>query len=412
MTVSSMKRYIALDLGTTTLAGRLFSDSGEVLSECQVANPQREEGADILMRLQRAHDDGGERLQSLLVDALRSLIAELLAHAGCNADCIVSIAAAGNPGMSCLLQNLPVSSLLFPPHKPPYKELLRIPVSELDLGITPPLQLFPLPAGFVGGDMVACLVGLKNVQIGTLLIDVGTNAELALWDGERWWVTSAAAGPAFEGGNIASGMIMADGAVTDVRLINDRLQLTVAGNGRPRGLCGSGLAALVAAALQGGLIDTTGRILSVDEVETNLDRYLVEQDGGWAIRFHRDAHGELLLTQDDLRNFQLAKGAVRAGTQVLLERGGFAPEGVSQVVITGALGTALPAEILKMVALLPEPMLDKTSFIANGVLAGLQEYLIAKDGQQHLADLRNVIQPFPLSGTPAFERLFLAALEF
>ena len=95
-----------------------------------------------------------------------------------------------------------------------------------------------------------------------LLIDLGTNAELALWDGSRWWVTSAAAGPAFEAGNIAAGMVMGDGAVTDVRLPGDRLLLTVAGGGEARGLCGSGLAALVAAARQGGLIDATGRIRS------------------------------------------------------------------------------------------------------------------------------------------------------
>lgn len=412
MNVTLMKRLIVLDLGTTTLAGRVLSASGEILAEKQVANPQREEGADILVRLQKAHADGGERLQVLLVDALRLLITELLNDACCPAESVVSIAAAGNPGMSCLLQNLPVHSLLFPPHKPPYKELVRIPASELGFDVPSPLEVFPLAAGFVGGDMVACLVGLKDVPVGTLLLDLGTNAELALWDGDRWWVTSAAAGPAFEGGNIGSGMIMADGAVIDVRLVDDRLQLTVAGKGTPRGLCGSGLAALVAAARQGGLIDMTGRILAADEVETNLGRYLVEQEGAWSIRFHRDAGGELLLTQDDVRNFQLAKGAVRAGIDVLLEKGGFTLKGVAQVLITGALGTALPVEVLKNVALLPEAMLDKTSFIANGVLAGLQAYLTATDGQQRLADLMNTIQPFPLSGTPAFEKHFLEVLEF
>jgi len=108
----------------------------------------------------------------------------------------------------------------------------------------------------------------------------------------------------------------------------------------------------------------------------------------------------------------LAKGAVRAGIDVLLGKGGFTPKGVSQVLVTGALGTALPVEILKRVALLPEAMLDKSSFIANGVLAGLQVYLSAADGQQRLTELTNKIQPFPLSGTPTFERLFLAALEF
>jgi len=418
MNSSSAKRHIALDLGTTTLAGRLLASTGEVLVEKQIANPQRTEGADILVRLQQAHDGAGNKLQSLLVDGLRSLIAELLDSSDCAAKDIGSVVAAGNPGMSCLLQNLPVASLLFPPHKPPYTELCHAPANEIDLGLSVPLEIFPLISGFVGGDLVACLLALEDVspgedvQPGTLLIDIGTNAELALWDGSRWWVTSAAAGPAFEGGNIGAGMVMADGAVTNMTLLDDRLQITVAGGGQPRGLCGSGLAALVAVARQGGLVDVTGRILSPDEVETNLGRYLVEQDDSWSICFHRNAAGELLLTQADLRNFQLAKGAVQAGTQVLLERCGFAPQEVPQALVTGALGMALPIEVLKRVALLPEPMLDKTSFIANGVLAGLQAYLKATDGQRQLADLTSKIQPFPLSGTPAFERFFLPALEF
>jgi len=376
------------------------------------ANPQSVLGADILLRLQQAHAGEGKRLQALLVEGLRRLVRQLLGAAGCEPGDIVSAAAAGNPGISCLLRNLPAAALLFPPHKPPYRELVLIPVNEIDFGLPVPLQLFPLGSGFVGGDLVACLLGLGTAPPGTLMIDIGTNAELALWDGLRWWVTSVAAGPAFEGGNIGAGMILADGAVTDVQLDGDRLQLTVAGKGEARGLCGSGLAALVAAARKGGLIDVTGRILSADEVETNLGRYLVRQEGSWAIRFFRNAGCELLLTQAELRNFQLAKGAVRTGVQVLLERSGFNAEHVPQVLVTGALGMALPVATLKRVALLPEPMLDKTSLVANGVLAGLQTYLNAIDGQHHLAALMASMQPFPLSGTPAFENHFLAALEF
>jgi uncharacterized 2Fe-2S/4Fe-4S cluster protein (DUF4445 family) len=411
MNPTPIQRHIAVDLGTTTLAGRLFSSSGEVVAEAQLVNPQRSLGADILLRLQQAHAGEGEALQTQLIEGLRTLIKKLLVSAGCCADDIVSVAAAGNPGMSSLLRNLPVTSLLFPPHKPPYHDLVHLLADEVDLGLPLSLSLFPPVSGFVGGDLVACLLALDDVALGTLLIDIGTNAELALWDGCRWWVTSAAAGPAFEGGNIGAGMIKADGAVVDVRLVGDRLQLVVAGGGEARGLCGSGLAALIAAARRGGLIDITGRILSVDEVETNLGHYLIEQGGSWAICFQRSVAGELLLTQADLRSFQLAKGAVHAGVKVLLERCGFSPENVPQVLVTGALGTALSTDILKMVALLPEPMLDKTSFVANGVLAGLQSYLIDADGQQRLAALMARIQSFPLSGTPAFERHFLAALE-
>jgi len=118
------------------------------------------------------------------------------------------------------------------------------------------------------------------------------------------------------------------------------------------------------------------------------------------------------LTQEDVRNFQLAKGAVRAGVEVLLERGGVTAEEVARVLVTGALGSALPVEVLKRVALLPEPMLDKTSFIANGVLTGLRAYLFSADGGRHLTALMSRLKPFPMSGSPVFEKRFLSALEF
>ncbi len=404
--------FISLDLGTTTLSGAMIDATGRVLATAMALNPQLELGVDILARLNAALNGQGERLQALLVNELRRLVSLLLDESGRSPEDVIGIAAAGNPGISCLLRNLPVDPLLFPPHKPPFRDLVRISPDEIDIGLSRHMELLPLVSGFVGGDLIACLLAMGDQKPGTLLIDLGTNAELALWDGRRWLVTSAAAGPAFEGGNISSGMIHSERAVTDVHLVGDRLELTVAGGGQPRGLCGSGLVALIAAARQGGLIDETGRILSPDEVETNLSRYLVEKDGAMAICFSRTVAGELLLTQVDLRGLQLAKGAVHAGASVLLEQTGIPAGDIEQVFLTGALGTSLSVDTLKMVALLPEPMLDKTSFMANGVLAGLQAHLMGNERQKRLDRLVAKIQPFPLSGTPAFEKHFLTALNF
>ncbi len=412
MTIAESRFKLALDLGTTTLAGSLVNVAGEVVATSSMANPQQELGADILLRLQQAHEGYGLRLQTLLLEGVRALIAQLTSQADCRSNQILSAAAAGNPGVCCLLQNLPVASLLFPPHKPPYRQLRSLPAVEIDAGLRVPLEVFPLVSGFVGGDLVACLLSCGEVPPGTLLVDIGTNGELACWDGDRWWASSAAAGPAFEGGNIGTGMVLKPGAVTNVTLDGDRFELTVAGKVPPRGLCGSGLAALVAVARDGGLIDATGRICSPGEVPNNLARYLVECERGMAICFYRDACTELCLTQQDLRNFQLAKGALKAGVEVLLERAGFAPQEVPRVLVTGALGTALPLAVLKRVALLPEPMIDKTLFVSNGVLAGLQYYLMAANGRSELDHLLSRIQPLPLSGTPAFETRFLAALNF
>jgi uncharacterized 2Fe-2S/4Fe-4S cluster protein (DUF4445 family) len=314
--------------------------------------------------------------------------------------------------MSCLLCNAPVESLLFPPHKPVLKGLVNLHTNEIDLGLNCPLTVFPQVSGFVGGDLVACLLGLGDVAPGSLLVDLGTNAEIALWDGSRWRVTSAAAGPAFEGGNIRTGMIHTMGAVNNVYLDGDRLRLQVCGDVQPQGLCGSGLLSLVAAALQGQLIDATGMICSRDMVDTNLSFYLVENKGSRAIRYYRDAEMELMLTQDDVRNLQLAKGAVRAGIAVLLEKSGISPEQVPHVYLTGALGTNASKTALKRVALLPEPMVDKTSFIPNGVLKGLQVYLASSCKEKKLKRLIESMQPFPLSGTPAFENYYLKSLNF
>jgi len=404
--------FIAIDLGTTTLSGSLVDSSGTILAAAKVRNPQQRLGVDILTRLNAALNGQGKKLQDLLVEQLHRLVAGLLDDADCLGENVGGIAVAGNPGMSCLLRNAPVDALLFPPHKPPFKTLLRIPPAEIDIGLYGQMDLLPPVSGFVGGDLVACLLAIADQKPGTLMVDLGTNAELALWDGRRWLVASVAAGPAFEEGNISSGMLHAPGAVTDVCLEGDRLVLTVAGGGQPRGLCGSGLAALVAAARRGGLIDASGRILPADQVETNLRSYLAGQNGAMAIRFYRDAEGELLLTQQDLRSLQLAKAAVHAGARVLCEKTGIPAADVQRVWLTGALGTSLGLDALKRVALLPEPMLDKTSFMADGVLAGLQAYLIENDRHKRLDELVATLQPLPLSGTPAFEKHFLECLGF
>ncbi len=422
--------FLTIDLGTTTLAGRVVAADGALLAEARASNPQRALGTDILTRLQRAQEGAGEELQGLLVDGVRGLVRDLLTKAGCSPATVKAVAAAGNPGISHLLCRLPVASLLFPPHRCALQQLTVLTPAELDLGLPVPLQLFPAVTGFIGGDLVAVLFGSRLTNHGfpphsspltpheighqgpALVLDLGTNAELALWTGSHWRVTSAAAGPAFEAGNIACGMPLAPGAVTDVQRSGDRLELVVAGGGRPAGLCGSGLLALLAVARRGGLIDVGGRIVAPDEVDTNLARYLVPDGAGWSLAFHRDARGELRLTQEDVRQFQLAKGAVRAGVEVLLGRSGLAPAEIVAVMLTGAFGAALPKAALEGVAMLPEGMIDKLFPVANGVLDGLADYLRDPHGPERLATLLDTVKPLPLSGTPAFERRFLAALDF
>jgi uncharacterized 2Fe-2S/4Fe-4S cluster protein (DUF4445 family) len=416
---------LALDLGTTTLAGRLLAAGGAILAEASLANPQRLLGADILRRLEASLAGEGARLQRLLVDGIEALLTELLRQSGRERGEITAAAAAGNTAISHLLCQLPVESILFPPHRPRERHGDYVDPAALGLDLPVPLYLFPAVSGYVGGDTVAFLYGLEGFcpshltppalpslpLAPRLYIDLGTNAEIALFDGQNWRVTSAAAGPAFEGGNVACGMAAQPGAVCGVRSDGEKLHLTVLGGGPPRGICGSGLLAAVAAALEGGLIDTGGRIVAPGEVPTNLSRHIVETPAGRALRLYRDASGELLLSQDDIRQFQLAKGAVHAAVLCLLERSGLAPDALAEVVISGALGFAIDPKALKKVALLPSPMVEKAHFLPSGALAGVGRFLHEQDAA-NLRRFAGQLKPFPLSGTPRFEELFLRSLIF
>lgn len=403
---------LALDLGTTTLAGRLLDGRGRVHAEARANNPQSAFGADIIQRLEQALKGEGPKLQSLLLDGLKTLLTELLRQADCNAAAIVAAAAAGNPGICHLLRGLSVEPILFPPHRPRERGAVLLDAAALELGLEVPIYLFPLVSGYVGGDLVAFLYAEQPVAPCSFFLDIGTNGEMALYAEGRWWVTSVAAGPAFEGGGLACGMPAGPGAIVDVQLAGDDLRFTVLGNGSPRGLCGSGLAAVVAAAREGGLLDRHGTLVDPLAVPGNLARHIVEIGGGRALRLYRDAAVDLLLTQEDIRRFQLAKAAVRAGAVCLLARAEVPPECIEQVIVTGAFGFSLPATVLKRVAMLPEIMVDRVRFAEAGVLAGCSRRLLDKEAGAQVAALAERLQAYPLSGTPAFERAFLNAMEF
>jgi uncharacterized 2Fe-2S/4Fe-4S cluster protein (DUF4445 family) len=410
--LSNQTVFLALDLGTTTLAGRLIDRRGQVLAEGRRLNPQIERGADIISRLECVLQGEGPRLQALLTGGLNDLIGDLLQQAGADPQAIGAAAAAGNSGICHLLRQLPVESILFPPHRPVERSGLFLDPAELGLRLPAPLYLFPLVTGYVGGDLVAFLFSQEPHPDNSFYLDAGTNGEMALLAGGRWWTTSVAAGPAFEGGGIACGMLAQKGAVAGVALEGEGLRLDVLGGGPPRGLCGSGLVEAVAAALEGGLIDARGTIVDPLEVETNLARHVVETPGGRCLRLYRDALVDLLITQQDIRAFQLAKGAVRAGSECLLERAGLTADAIGQVVMTGAFGFSLTPRVLKRVAMLPENMVDKVRFTEAGVLAGCCRLLLDPEGPERARQLADAMRPHPLSGTPSFEKAFLRALDF
>ena len=401
---------LALDLGTTTLAGRILDGQGQVLAEGKVENPQRALGADIVRRLEAALAGEGERLQALLADGISALLDELLRSAGAGRASIGAAAAAANPGVTALLGGDDVRPILFPPHRPRNRSLRPLDLPALQLPV--PLTLFPLLSGYVGGDLIACLYGLAAVANRTLVIDLGTNGEMAIGGADGWLATSVPAGPAFEGGEISCGQLATCGAISNVTRVGDRLQLEVLGGGAPTGLAGSGLFAVIAVGIDSGLIDRSGRIVTPAEIDSNLSRYLRPDGRAQALCLYRDAGREIVVTQSDVRAFQLAKGAVRAGIDALLARVGIPVVAVEQVMVTGAFGLSLDRQSLKSVAILPAVVVEKALFIPGGALAGVQRFLLQREGPAELQALTEKMRSYPLSGTPAFERAFLTALDF
>ena len=401
---------LALDLGTTTLAGRLLDTQGQALAEGRVANPQQVLGSDIIRRLEAVLAGNGERLQGLLLDGITVLLDDLLRATGAGRAQIAAAAVAANPGVTALLCGDDVHPLLFQPHRPKNLALRSLDLPPLRLPI--PLTVFPLLSGYVGGDLVACLYGLAPVAGRTLCVDLGTNGEIAIGDAEGWLATSVPAGPAFEGGEISCGQLAVAGAISNVVRSGDRLQFEVIGGGAPTGLAGSGLFALIAVAVENGLIDHSGRILAPAEVESTLAHYLHSDGSTYALCLYRDATRKIIITQADIRAFQLAKGAVRAGIEALLARAEVAAARVEQVIVTGAFGLSLDRQRLKSVAILPAVMVEKAVFIPGGALAGVQRFLLQGEGRAELQTLMEKMRGYPLSGTPAFERAFLAALNF
>ncbi len=431
---------VAVDLGTTTIAASLVDTvSGAVLAREGGLNPQRPYGADVVSRLEYAcRGEVERRTLSRLVNAeLERLVGALLSRAD-SASPPVRVAVAANPTMSHLLLDLPVESLAFPPYRPANTGAHHVATGSLGWTMDIPLYVFPSPGGFVGGDLVAFLHALgvrgsrredrgtrieayetSNLEPRTsdpeprarLFLDLGTNGELALASGGRLFATSAAAGPAFEGGNLACGMAALPGAIRSVRRDASRLALETIGGGTPRGICGSGVLDTMTLLLAEGVVDSTGQLLPPAEVATNLATRIIEAKGELAFVLYRDAASLVYLSQGDIRQVQLAKAAIRAGIDVLLARAGIGVADLGEVVLTGSFGVSLNPEGLKSIGIFTENMVQVARFVTEGALAGVEETLRSSsyDGVEQLAASLTVI---PLSGTPRFEQSFFAEMNF
>ncbi len=343
----------AVDIGTTTLAAQLYGRSG-LLGSAAAPNPQRTYGADVISRIGRAMAGDGPALAGCIRRAVSALLEQMCRAAGRDIRELDGLAITGNTAMLHLLTGTDPAPLAAAPFQA--RELFgkTVPAGALELPCPPdtPVYLPRCVSAFVGGDITTALLasGICGQRASALLMDIGTNGEIALWHKGELLCCSTAAGPAFEGAGLSQGMQGAPGAIDHVCAADGALLVHTIGDRPAVGICGSGAIDAVAALLAMGALDETGCFTGEE------DEYpLTEQ-----VRF----------TQQDIRQIQLAKSAIRAGTEALLHRAGVSPEELSQAAVAGGFGSYVDLGSAAAIGLVHRELVERCRVLGNAALAG------------------------------------------
>jgi uncharacterized 2Fe-2S/4Fe-4S cluster protein (DUF4445 family) len=406
---------LVVDIGTTTLVAALvdLNDGEERLSRSSL-NPQTRHGQDVLSRIQMGSTAAGlERLQGDLIGELNRLIASLCLDSGVAPGRIHEAVLAGNTAMLHLAAGADPRSLGRFPYTPVLTGNQYLAASRLGLEIAPEGQVYlpPILSAYVGADIVAGVLATElHRRSGVVLfVDIGTNGEMVLAADGKLTATSTAAGPAFEGMNIACGMRAAEGAVEGFTVTGQDIQVQTIGGAPAVGLCGSGLLDLVGELARHGSLDRNGRFARPGQhPHPGLGRRLEIREG----RASFQVSGPVILTQKDVRQVQLAKGAVRAGIDLLLRSQGLTPAQVDRVLIAGSFGYHLRAATLVNLGLVPEAFGDRVTFVGNTSQSGGRAFLVNAPSREAMAQVAAQVRVLELANDPAFEKTFLAAMAF
>ncbi len=388
---------VAVDLGTTTLAAQLLDlNTADVLAVRTGLNPQAAFGADVMSRVQFALSSTGKaKLCELIRDGICVLIAELRKNAGVDRFPIADVVIVGNSVMHHLFCGIDMAPLAHYPFVPVRGGLEVSDAESLGWAIpgNPTVRFLPCLGGFVGSDILAGILatGMHESRELVALIDLGTNGEIVLAGRGRLLCASTAAGPAFEGARIRMGMQATAGAVAGVEISGGTIRCRVLGGGSPRGICGSGLVDAVAAGLQIGTILPNGR--------------LADGIPEWELM------PGIALCQNDIRELQLAKGAIAAAIHLLLRRWGASPMDVAHVRLAGAFGNYVNRESAGRIGLFKFPV-DRIESVGNTALLGAKIALCNAERMDDFADLRRRIEHVPLAADPVFEETFVESMLF
>lgn len=404
---------LAIDLGSTTVAAFLTNlNTGEVCAGAATLNQQTTFGADVISRIGAVVDTpkNVERLHKLALASINQAVDSL--NLGKRFyDRVVKATIVGNVAMHHLIAKLPVTTLAAMPFQPHDASPIYDAAAIME-NIFPPkvkVSMPPLIGGFVGSDALACLAefGFDDPSGPMVAIDLGTNGEVLVTDGDRILTASTAAGPAFEGVNISCGSRAVDGAVVDAKIENEAFVFTTINDESPIGLTGSGLLSTVYELVKYGVIEKSGRINKNPDIMK--DRILVDEAGVPSIRLVED--DGLTLTQWDIRELQKAKGAIRAAVDTLMQELNLEPQDLEKILLTGSFGGQVDINATMQVGMIPNVPLNRVETVANGAGLGAAKFL-TEEGFRLGEKLAEKAKQVDLDQNPNFVMTYVDSMVF
>lgn len=415
---------LACDIGTTSVSVILLDLlTGKARAQASSGNGQIRYGADVINRIIAQTKPGGiHRLQKAIVqETLNPLILAVCKKADADADRIAHMSIACNTTMAHLLLGVEADYLRKDPYIPCFYDIEGLRARDIGLALSPfaPLYLAPSVGSYVGGDITAGLLASEvwNSEELSLFIDLGTNGELVFGNNEFLVTCACSAGPAFEGGDIRSGMRATDGAIEAVTIAapSDALSpsdafapsLTVIGGGKPVGICGSGLIDLVSELYKAGAINGKGRFIA-EGARFVRDEYGI---GSYIVAFPEDSHSghPIVLTEVDLENFIRAKGAIFSAIMVMLEATGFSVEDLASVITAGGIGSSINIVNAITIGLFPDIAHERYTYLGNTSLLGARAMAVSNKAREKVGQIQQGMTYLELSSEPGYMDAFVAA---
>ena len=416
---------VAVDIGTTTVVCSLIDmNTGEELGHASEINAQKFFGLDVLTRItyEIEHpEDGKDKLQKAIVGSINKMVASVCSKHGISQDQIYEFSVGANCTMMHMLMGVDARPIGKAPFAPVFARAKDVRADSIGLIAAPGARLYCLPSvsAYIGADIVAgaYVCDLKSEPGNVIFIDIGTNGEIVLASHGKLMSCSCAAGPALEGMNISSGMRAAEGAIEDIHIGEDGVELGIIGDCEPAGICGSGILTVTKELLRTGIVRKTGAFVKADKFDESdyRSKYIrVDEEGKRSFRMTDGGSGSepLYITQGDIRQVQLAKGAILSGFMALMNRAGIGMDDLDKVLIAGQFGAHLPAASITGTGILPFEVEDRIKYVGNTSKTGAYMALMSAKVKREMEKLAHEMDYLELGATDNYERLLSECLIF